>query len=299
MPGLLKLLPPPPANKNGWPWTVETNCQIFDGMRDLPKISIVTPSYNQGEFLEETIRSVLLQNYANTELIIIDGGSTDSTLEVIKKYEPWIAYWVSEKDRGQSHAINKGFAVASGDWIGWQNSDDIYLENAFQGIALENKEGRADVLFGHTNVIDVNSKTTRTLYYAPFSFFELKYHGMNIANQSAFFSRRILKNCEVSELYRYSMDAELFFRLAESGCNFKLINAVLGAFRIHEDSKSGQFGDSVGVSESIALRKKYGVTQTSQPWNQQYRFRKTYCRLRKLFYLTIHGNIWKLLENRR
>ena len=82
-----------------------------------PRISIVTPSYNQGQFIEETIRSILLQGYSNLEYIIIDGGSTDKSVEIIKKYEPWLSYWVSEKDRGQSHAINKGFGCSTGSFL--------------------------------------------------------------------------------------------------------------------------------------------------------------------------------------
>src|SRR5262245_50300660 len=104
-------LPPPPSGKTGWPWTDETPplpSTQPDGS-PWPRISIVTPSYNQSEFIEETIRSVLLQGYPDLEYIIIDGGSTDQSLDIIRKYARWLAYWISEKDRGQSHAINKGF----------------------------------------------------------------------------------------------------------------------------------------------------------------------------------------------
>src|ERR1700738_1526878 len=109
----------------GWPWTTETPrlpAVRPDGSR-WPRITIVTPSFNQGQFIEETIRSVLLQGYPNLEYIIIDGGSTDNTVEIIKKYEPWIACWVSEKDRGQSDALNKGFARATGQILAWLCSD--------------------------------------------------------------------------------------------------------------------------------------------------------------------------------
>jgi glycosyltransferase involved in cell wall biosynthesis len=95
-----------------------------------PRISIVTPSLNQANYLEETIRSVLLQGYPNIEYIIIDGGSTDESVEIIKKYEKWLSFWISEPDKGQSHAINKGFSKASGEIYAYINSDDLYEQNS-------------------------------------------------------------------------------------------------------------------------------------------------------------------------
>jgi glycosyltransferase involved in cell wall biosynthesis len=133
----LNLLPPPPPGKAGWPWTEESEPmpeKTPDG-KPWPKISIVTPSYNQGKFIEETIRSVLLQNYPNLEYIIIDGGSTDNSVEIIKKYEPWLTYWVSEQDRGQADALNKGFDKATGKVRAYLNSDDIYFPNIFKEVA--------------------------------------------------------------------------------------------------------------------------------------------------------------------
>lgn len=133
----LKDLPAPPSYRAGWPWTKLLQFKEKNTLQDwaLPKITIVTPNYNYGQYLEETIRSVLLQGYPNLEYFIFDGGSTDNSVEIIKKYEKWITYWVSEKDEGQASAINKGLKMASGQWFNWLNSDDILMPNALMTLA--------------------------------------------------------------------------------------------------------------------------------------------------------------------
>jgi glycosyltransferase involved in cell wall biosynthesis len=122
---------------NLWVWR-ENKIQFPELMpngKPWPKISIVTPSYNQGKYIEETIRSVIMQGYPNLEYIVIDGGSTDNTVEIIKKYQNNISYWVSEKDKGQTHAINKGFEKATGDIVAYLNSDDVYMPYSFSVVA--------------------------------------------------------------------------------------------------------------------------------------------------------------------
>src|SRR5437868_3021326 len=133
----LRDLPPPPAGKTGWPWTQESPSvpPLTAVGKSWPKISIVTPNYNYGAWLEETIRSVLLQGYPNLEYIVIDGASQDNSVAVIEKYAPYLDYWVSERDKGQTNAINKGFARSTGEIMGWLNSDDLLLPNALRNIA--------------------------------------------------------------------------------------------------------------------------------------------------------------------
>lgn len=130
-------LPSPSTNKAGWPWT-EGSTKVTAGdveASSLPTISLVTPTYNRAEFLEGTIRSVLLQGYPNLEYMVMDAGSTDGSQEIIKKYAPWLHHWESEPDRGPPHAINKGLDRATGDWFNWLNSDDYLLPNALRTLA--------------------------------------------------------------------------------------------------------------------------------------------------------------------
>ncbi len=134
-----------------------------------PGISIITPSFNQGRFLEEIILSVLEQGYPNLEFMIIDGGSTDQSVEIIKKYEPYLSFWVSEEDQGQTHAINKGFKRASGELINWLNSDDMLVEGALEKLALAAlKKPEAEVYYGDYKAVDGAGKPLYQRKCAPY-----------------------------------------------------------------------------------------------------------------------------------
>ncbi len=156
----LKDLPPAPRNKSGWPWTQECKAlpdQMPEGS-NWPRVSIVTPSYNQGRFIEESIRSVLLQGYPDLEYIIIDGGSDDESVDIIKKYEPWLSYWESKPDRGQSHAINKGLQKCTGKLFNWHNSDDVLTPNSLaRTVEVMTKFSQAGYVHGDRIIIDENS----------------------------------------------------------------------------------------------------------------------------------------------
>lgn len=145
---------PPPEGKTGWPWTKESR-QLPDKTPDgrpWPRISIVTPNYNYGQFIEETIRSVLLQGYPNIEYIIIDDGSTDNSIDIIKKYEKWLAYWETGPNRGEAHAINKGLGQASGVIAACLNSDDFYLAGALRHIGWVYAKLNFDVFIGRVKL---------------------------------------------------------------------------------------------------------------------------------------------------
>ncbi len=212
----------------------------FDKASAWPMISIVTPSYNQKEFLERTILSVLNQGYPNLEYIIIDGGSTDGSVEIIKKYEKHLSYWISEKDEGQTDALNKGFLRATGAIIGWQNSDDIYLPGAFATAAnLFRKKPDIDFVFGNTYYIDMVDRITDELRYTPFSYLSHFYEGMAITNQSCFWKKDVFDRIGYLDIkYNFAMDYEFFLRAIDRKLKFKRTSRFLGGFRIHESAKS-------------------------------------------------------------
>ncbi|GEM_PF-1471827 len=235
----LKELPPPPPDKTGWPWT-EESLQLPDTMPDgkpWPKVSIVTPSFNQGQFIEETIRSVLLQGYPNLEYIIIDGGSTDNSVEIIKKYEPWIAYWESKPDRGPAHAINKGFRKTTGIIIGWLNSDDVYTLNAIPKIAhyLASNQN-IDVVYGDCLYIDKTGCKIRHYKTADFDPVKLFIEDF-IPQPSTFFRQKILKHTSLNEYLSYCFDYDLWLSIP-SKFRFKYVPILLSLYRLHSLSKS-------------------------------------------------------------
>ena len=253
----LNELPPPPPGKActepgrsaGWPWTEESS-QLPDTVPDgspWPRVSIVTPSYNQGQFIEETIRSVLLQGYPDLEYIIIDGGSTDGSVEIIRKYEPWLAYWVSEPDRGQSHAINKGLERSTGQLFNWHNSDDVLTPNslATTAAAMVNHPG-ASYVHGYSIVIDSQSHIlfhnnnhpilteTGVVLDPVWSISNLK---CGLQPGCLMDRNLIVRSGMVDESLHYVMDLDLTLRLALVRPPFYVDRPVV-YFRQHPDSKS-------------------------------------------------------------
>lgn len=243
-------------------------------MKD-PKISVITPSYNQGIFIEETILSILNQNYANLEYIIIDGGSTDNTVDIIKKYESHIAFWVSEKDSGQSEAINKGFKKATGDIICWINSDDILLPNALTKVADSFKANiHLELLNGHLLIIDQNSHIiTNYLILKPLNWYARRgiYY---VAQQSMFWKRSLLERIGyINEEFHAMMDREFLIRVFKNNCNVGHTKQILGAIRKHETTKTALNG-SIWSQDEMELQRRYINDYGQKP---------------KLFYKIIYG----------
>ncbi|MFL6231246.1 MAG: glycosyltransferase family 2 protein [Pyrinomonadaceae bacterium] len=204
----------------------------------LPKLSIVTPSYNQGKFLEETILSVLDQGYEPLEYIVIDGGSTDESVDVIRRYEKHLAYWVSEKDRGQVHAINKGLGRATGDLFAYINSDDVYLPGAFQA-AVSHFEANPDCdwLCGDTIMFGEGHATELVSAVVPKS----AAHALSWAYrapQPGMFWKRELVGAGFDEQWRYDFDHDLYVRLLLAGHACEHLPSTVAKYRLHGASKT-------------------------------------------------------------
>ncbi len=212
-------LPSPPPSRSGWPWTEETPpaAETTPQGASWPRISVVTPSRNQSQFIEQTIRSVLLQGYPNLEYIIIDGGSTDGTVETIRKYEPWLTYWVSEPDRGQSHAINKGWAKATGEILAWLNSDDYYAPGALVSVGRAFRCAPPDtgIVYGRSWLVGAGGEVVAD-YGAPFSLAEVLRNGCSCMGQPAVFMRAeaVRQANGVAEEFHMAMDHDLIYRIA-------------------------------------------------------------------------------------
>jgi len=250
-------LPLPPEGKTGWPWTKEAS-RAPEGMPDgklWPKISIVTPSYNQGQFIEETIRSVLLQGYPDLEYIIIDGGSTDESVEIIRKYERWITFWVSEPDSGQTNAINKGFKRSTGEIVAWLNSDDLYTVDAlFTAAKAFAEQPHSAVVYGKIDTVDADTSilshtgtsiltrigTSLLLHIKPREFdLEELYRYDYIPQPASFISAEAIKKIGfLDERFHYTMDYDLWVRLGQKGAVMQYIPKTLAWFRFHGSSKT-------------------------------------------------------------
>ena len=223
-------------------------------------VSIITPSYNQAKYLEQTITSVLDQTYPSIEYIVVDGKSKDGSVDIIKKYADKLAYWVSEKDKGQADAINKGFSRATGEIIAWLNSDDYYLPETVQA-AVKIFEENPDVVlvYGNMLAVDENSVTFNTMKYRQLTLKDLLC--FNIIGQPAVFMRRsaLLQTNGLDATFHFLLDHLLWIQIAKQG-KILHVNQTWAAARYHAEaknvSKAAEFGrEAFRILETIAQDK--------------------------------------------
>lgn len=257
----LAALPPPAPGKTGWPWTEESQrlSEQTTAGRPWPRLTVVTPSFNQGRFIEETIRSVLLQGYPNLEYFILDGGSSDNTVEIIKKYSPWVECWLSEPDRGQSAAINRGLRMGSGALATWINSDDLLCKNAlcthFSNHELRsgviyigdciNIDEAGDVLFQHRGRVESLEDLVRVRSVWQSA-------GYICQPEVLFPLERARRAGALNEDNHCSMDYELWGELLLAGCSVRYTGIPFGCFRRHQTQKSNDSSTQIESTLSVA-----------------------------------------------
>lgn len=236
----------------------------------LPSLSIIIPSFNQVSFIEETLCSIINQKYPGLELIVIDGGSTDGSTEIIRRYEKYISYWVSETDRGQSHAINKGLEKATGEWVGWINSDDCYLSGGLIHFFTESPHGSNDFMYGYcstgstiqTAVAKKPTPGSRDSLYQLLHFFFNSRH--IIPSHAAFVRRTFLSKAGLfDENLEYCMDLDWFARIFQATNRIAHLPLAVGFYRLHPKAKtSRQHLQMQQEARQIAL--KYAVFLTKK-----------------------------------
>jgi glycosyltransferase involved in cell wall biosynthesis len=239
-PPTLTNLPAPPAGTHGWPWTEAPPPGDRNG-EEPPRITVVTPSLDQAAYLEQTIRSVLLQGYPNLEYIVVDGGSRDGSVEIIRRYEPWLAQWVSEPDRGQAHAINKGFLRSTGDILAWLNSDDFYAPSALAIAGRHLARGGCAALVGHCLRIHSSGTPPWLLRgrYAGRRRLLAFWKGYEMHQPSIFWTRQAYeKTGLLDEELHDILDFDYWVRLSQH-CDFENVDAVLSCTNYHAAAKTG------------------------------------------------------------
>lgn len=261
------------------------------------KISVIVPSYNQGKFLEETILSILNQHYDNVEIIIMDGGSTDNSVEVIKKYDSYITYWQSKKDNGQSAAINEGIKKASGDFVTWLNSDDVLLINTLHIVnEYINNYPSTDWFLGNVLWLNKEGRIIKIGKVEPESKYWNSRNLFSNGGPTAFMRKRTLMDIGLlREDFDYMMDTELWHRFISKGHYFVRINKYCWGLRLHEKAKmSGHnFNNSPFANknhpswikkkqENVLMYEKYPINK----WN------KIIWRLYKLFTEPVLLRLW-------
>src|SRR3972149_3199506 len=255
--------------------------------KQLPKISIVTPSFNQSLYLEQSIQSVLSQGYPNLEYIVIDGGSTDGSTDILRKYNDRITFWISAPDQGQSDALNQGFSRTTGDIIGWLNSDDTYQPGTFTEVAnIFTRNGMDIIMSEYFGLMDESGKIfslKKNEYLDHDTLIRFwKTNGMTVNQPSVLFRRELISNMhpvfDVSLCY--AMDYDLWLRLSRDR-PFHVVPGHWANYRLHQDSKSGTGFDKF-VPEWLVVSRRFWGRPFSMGWYAHWLGRHFYNQLRKL-----------------
>jgi glycosyltransferase involved in cell wall biosynthesis len=239
----------------GWPRTPFDQA-AYASRTTWPRVSLVTPSFNQARFLEQTILSVVNQGYPSLEYFVMDGGSTDGSVEVIERHASRLSFWESTADRGQAHAINKGWRRATGDYVWWLNADDMLTPGSLctSVTFLENNPG-VDMAYGDVFRIDGQGRLMDRFNYHDFDFAPMVLHGLSISQAGALARRRVIEKVgELDEGLHYLMDQDFWTRLALAQGRIVHIREPLALFRIHEEAKT-QLASIHVVEESRRLHR--------------------------------------------
>ena len=226
-----------------------------------PRVSIITPSYNQGKYIERTILSVLKQDYPNIQYLVFDAQSNDQTHRILNQYRKDIDVIVEEKDNGQSDAINKGFARADGEILAWLNSDDCYAAPNVVSQAVEQLVNKPiDLVYGKRYYIDLNGYFYLSYPYREFDEQQLK-RTCYIPQECCFWTREIYERAgsRINLDYQFAMDYELWLRFLANGARFESVDSVYGYFRWYENQKSADIWQSVGIPEIARLQTEYSA----------------------------------------
>jgi glycosyltransferase involved in cell wall biosynthesis len=225
----------------------------------LPKISIVTPSYNQGPFIEWTVRSVLLQRYPNLEYIVMDGGSKDQTREVLDSYAEWFAHYSSEKDKGQADAICRGFEKSTGEIMAYLNSDDMLAPGTLEFVARYFAEHpEVDAVYSHRCTVDDANKVIWYWILGRHSNWYMSRWDL-IPQETCFWRRSLFERTgNIDPHFRFAMDYDLFVRFMQKGRMVR-VNRFLGVFRKHSEAKTSQLLETIGSQEIAQVWDRYGL----------------------------------------
>ena len=280
------------------------------GCNENPLVSVVMCSYNQGRFIEQALTSVLDQDYERIELIVIDGGSTDGTVDILKKYDARLAYWVSEPDRGQSHALNKGFARASGQLRSFLNSDDILLPGAIHTVVQALHQTGANFIYGdHLYMDEMGRLLGWEILPAIPPHALLLYANRGFYSESCFWTADLHRETgEFDGTLQHAVDGDWFVRMtSQPMCKYAHVKIPLGCPRIHPNQKTAllsQPGDNIGKQHSLLWRKNF-IARNRVPWwkllvgavyyGSWYRFHEAYVYRRGIRFL-LHLPRWNTIH---